>query len=556
MQEVGRFSRGEPVFGLPQAAPTAIKVGLLARSRLLARQSLENIARRCHLSDLYLVTAACLDENASFRELAWEVVSKILSSVGPEQLAYVDSSMRSYYLEVPGEFGDLTPPLAVLGSLSFNRSGHLREQALKRLSVEFSGAELPFILLRARDWVPQVAEIAEEALRARVEKSEYGKFFARELRLIQILSRSGQTRVRELASLLEQHCLEGEGRAVIGDYLKGKDKGLRSYAADLCEKFDRALLVEVGLSSSDPRLRLKAFMTMLSMGSDGEASSCGADFRKTGQNSFRAFLNDPDPAIRVEALRKLQEEESAEQVRESAIAALLDRSGRVRLLARYILKEFDPFAIYLERLEGTRVVDPLLPTLLKALLECEKPLPEAVLREKIEPLVMSALAPVRAAAYALLLDETSNPGPDRSGSSEKANLFRDCLLDGSRHCHKVAKRLMAGKGRRQPGFVLSDKDLWQVFCRAPQSPGAVCAIAALARSRRWQNLPYLLEARWLALKRGRNAVVLATIDNALAAFRTDYAPTEEERRNCLAAMENFGSALTEPMRNRLLVGLA
>ncbi|HMX48118.1 MAG TPA: hypothetical protein PKC93_19310 [Candidatus Obscuribacter sp.] len=59
----------------------------------------------------------------------------------------------------------------------------------------------------------------------------------------------------------------------------------------------------------------------------------------------------------------------------------------------------------------------------------------------------------------------------------------------------------------------------------------------------------------MALKRGRNAVVLATIDNALAAFRTEYAPTEAERRNCLAAMENFGSALTEPMRNRLLAGL-
>ncbi|HNB18512.1 MAG TPA: hypothetical protein PLC15_24210, partial [Candidatus Obscuribacter sp.] len=131
LQEVNRFSRGEPVFGLPEVTPRALKVGLLARSRLLARQSLENIARRCHLSDLYLVTAACLDENASFRELAWEVVSKILSTLGMEQLACVDSSMRSYYLEVPGEFGDLTPPPAVLGSLSFNRSGHLREQAVQ-----------------------------------------------------------------------------------------------------------------------------------------------------------------------------------------------------------------------------------------------------------------------------------------------------------------------------------------------------------------------------------------------------------------------------------------
>ena len=98
MQEVNRFSRGEPVFGLPEVTPRALKVGLLARSRLLARQSLENIARRCHLSDLYLVTAACLDENASFRELAWEVVSKILSTLGMEQLACVESSMRSFYL--------------------------------------------------------------------------------------------------------------------------------------------------------------------------------------------------------------------------------------------------------------------------------------------------------------------------------------------------------------------------------------------------------------------------------------------------------------------------
>ncbi|HNN63322.1 MAG TPA: hypothetical protein PKH78_09795 [Candidatus Obscuribacter sp.] len=569
LQEVNRFSRGEPVFGLPEVTPRALKVGLLARSRLLARQSLENIARRCHLSDLYLVTAACLDENASFRELAWEVVSKILSTLGMEQLACVDSSMRSYYLEVPGEFGDLTPPPAVLGSLSFNRSGHLREQAVQRLAGVWTGEELPFLLLRGRDWVPEVASIAAEALRARAGKVEYGKLFAHNLGLIAVLSRSGQPRVRELAALSERHSLVGEGRAVLADYLRGKDKELRCYAADICEKYDQALLVEVGLNSSDPRLRLKAFMALLSLDPCLEASASGpgsgpdsgsgsgldADFRKTGQISYRAFLNDPDPAIRVEALRKLQAEESEEQVRESAIAALLDRSGRVRLLARYILKDIDPFALYLDRLASTRVTDSVLPTLLAALLECGKALPQSVLSEKIEPLVLSGLAPVRAGAYAILLDETANPGPQVPGSVDKVNLFKDCLLDGSRHCHKVAKRLLSGKGRRQPGFVLADKDLWPVFCRAPQSPAAACAIAAIARSRRWQSLPYLVEARWLALKRGRNAVVLATIDNALAAFHTEYAPTEEERRSCLAAMENFGSALTEPMRNRLLAGL-
>lgn len=569
LMEVSRFSRGESIFGLPLSVPHALKAGLLSRSRLLAMQALENIAGQCQVSDLYIVTALSLDENPSLRELAWEVVSKILAAVAPEQLPLIDTRMRTYALEVPGEIAHLTPPPAVLGSLSFNRSGHLREQAVQRLAGVWTGEELPFLLLRGRDWVPEVASIAAEALAARAGKVEYGKLFAHNLGLIAVLSRSGQPRVRELAALSERHSLVGEGRAVLADYLRGKDKGLRRYAADICEKYDQALLVEVGLNSSDPRLRLKAFMAMLSLDSGLEASASGsgsgpgsgsgsgldADFRNVSPISYRAFLNDADPAIRVEALRKLQAVESAEQLRDAAIAALLDRSGRVRLLARYILKDIDPFVLYLDRLASTRVTDSVLPTLLAALLESGKALPQSVLSEKIEPLVLSGLAPVRAGAYAILLDETANPGPQVPGSVEKVNLFKDCLLDGSRHCHKVAKRLLSGKGRRQPGFVLSDKDLWQVFCRAPQSPAAACAIAAIARSRRWQSLPYLVEARWLALKRGRNAVVLATIDNALAAFRTEYAPTEEERRSCLAAMENFGSALTEPMRNRLLAGL-
>ncbi|MDX1987853.1 MAG: hypothetical protein SFV17_14290 [Candidatus Obscuribacter sp.] len=565
--EVSRFSRGESIFGLPLSVPHAVKAGLLSRSRLLAMQALENIAGQCQLSDLYIVTALSLDENPSLRELAWEVVSKILAAAAPEQLPLIDTRMRTYALEVPGEFASLTPPPAVMGSLSFNRSGYLREQAVQRLAGVWTGEELPFLLLRGRDWVPEVARIAAEALTARAGKVEYGPRFAHNLGLIAVLSRSGQPRVRELAAMLERQCLAGEGRAVLADYLKGKDKGLRRYAADICEKSDQALLVEVGLRSSDPRLRLKAFMAMLSLDSgveafasgSGSGSGSGSDFdssfRNLSQISYRTFLGDADPAIRVEALRKLQEVESSEQLRDAAIAALLDRSGRVRLLARYILKDLDPFAFYLDRLASTRVTDPVLPTLLAALLECGKALPQSVLTEKIEPLVLSGLAPVRAGAYAILLDETANPGPQAPGSVEKVNLFKDCLLDGSRHCHKVAKRLLSGKGRRQPGFALDDRDLWQVFCRAPQSPAAVCAIAAIARSRRWQSLPYLLEARWLVLKRGQNELVLATVDNALMSLRSEYAPTAQERQKCLAALENYGSALSEGMRQRLLAML-
>lgn len=47
-------------------------------------------------------------------------------------------------------------------------SGHVREEAIRCCAVHADGSEVPFLLLRANDWVLPVAERARSALRARL----------------------------------------------------------------------------------------------------------------------------------------------------------------------------------------------------------------------------------------------------------------------------------------------------------------------------------------------------------------------------------------------------
>ena len=58
-------------------------------------------------------------------------------------------------------------PLAVASLMSMHRDGWLREASVELLSQQQTGAELRWLLLRCVDWVPQVRELAQAAVRAR-----------------------------------------------------------------------------------------------------------------------------------------------------------------------------------------------------------------------------------------------------------------------------------------------------------------------------------------------------------------------------------------------------
>jgi HEAT repeat protein len=60
------------------------------------------------------------------------------------------------------------PPTVVLGILSLTADGRARELATRALAWVNDGEEIPFLLLRAADWVKEVRAVAEAALRQRL----------------------------------------------------------------------------------------------------------------------------------------------------------------------------------------------------------------------------------------------------------------------------------------------------------------------------------------------------------------------------------------------------
>ena len=66
--------------------------------------------------------------------------------------------------------------LSALRSASLDANGFVREDAVKRLAKVATGEELPYLLLRLNDWVPQVRDAAREAVLARITP-EYAPHF-------------------------------------------------------------------------------------------------------------------------------------------------------------------------------------------------------------------------------------------------------------------------------------------------------------------------------------------------------------------------------------------
>lgn len=147
-------------------------------------------------------------------------ISVLLARAGPDELVSLSERMRSYcFLGDPygNEWSRLTPSelqkwvgpgepgILVLGLSSFHANGYVREAAVMRLALLNDGAELPYLLLRLNDWVPQVRAAALDAVVKRV-RPDYVEHFVHNLALVVHLEgvkRSDQGDVlRAISSLL------------------------------------------------------------------------------------------------------------------------------------------------------------------------------------------------------------------------------------------------------------------------------------------------------------------------------------------------------------------
>ena len=208
-----------------------------------------------HFCNLFLKSSA-VDNSHS-----WTHLCNWLQKVPEVDLAWLDCEFRTrsrllglYDLKLNKD-----APLMVRCLMSFACSGRTREAALKSLGNEFSGEELPYLLLRLNDWAGPVQDVAYKLVEDRLQRDEYVDFFILNLFLLDRLKQCLRGPHREFVSKVYDRIASCEPAEI----LKVIEVGARYAASAAFTLYEQVFpneltsLVQSALRSTHPRLYLK-----------------------------------------------------------------------------------------------------------------------------------------------------------------------------------------------------------------------------------------------------------------------------------------------------------
>lgn len=256
----------------------------------------------------------------------------------PEWLGCVDD-VRT--LRVPDD-----SEAAVVGLLGAHDSGYIREAAVRRLGRVHGGDEMPPLLLRANDWVPQVRGLALDALRDRLVP-EYAEGWVHWLHLVLRLGGRGSADARPLVDAVMALLRAPECADALWAGFGSADHTVRRTCFGILERAGGTglrRLAEASLRSDDVVVRRGAVRVAGALDDD----SLGA--------VLPSLVRDPLPSIRRDALGL-----AARRMGADALPwlrhALLDSAAGVRAEARGAVQRLAPMdfaAFYREQVAAGR----------------------------------------------------------------------------------------------------------------------------------------------------------------------------------------------------------
>lgn len=149
-------------------------------------------------------------------QMLLDQISASVKNFTPADWVLLDEAVRKsypYYASLkmgkknPKEFvpekSTAEQEILFLGLCSMHPDGFFREKALNLLNPAKTGSELPFVLLRLKDWVGPVRSLAEKMVRERL-LSVYAPFYIRFYYLVLRAGRSERTGKSEIFSLISR----------------------------------------------------------------------------------------------------------------------------------------------------------------------------------------------------------------------------------------------------------------------------------------------------------------------------------------------------------------
>jgi HEAT repeat protein len=520
---------GAAWYNCPVLPPISHEVNQLVRSLFEVRSLLDRVRGQDHrLASLAQIAASrevrvapdllplLAADDALVPHVA-RTIADLVRGVTPVQLSKLDEqvrhSSRAYYQR--GAWGKLTPEAVAdlaravhpdpgaIGLLASHANGFVRAAALEVLAQSADGQEIPFLSLRANDWVEPVAARATELLISRLRPDNRHAVLNALPFLVRVL---GQRRrdhgeiERALGSVLLSD--GGEDAFAHGTRF---DTPVRRMMYELLTTggtaFPRRL---ISAASSDPdvviRTRAIGFL------------AADSNFEDTAAILERLLRDDPVPAVRRLVLTVLSDR-LPERIAGLFPNVLFDRSTSVRSLARFVAGAHQlplvPRDVYVQGLAS------ILPGQLGAAIEGVGETGTRADADLVTPFLGSALPRIRRSALRALakLDAGRAVSPAMLALADDASSVRSAAVDIlSANANRVDFAIVSRRVRSLPD-PRARRGLLRLFLNAPK----------------WESAAFLLEA-------------LTDADDAVRSFAS---------RLVDLWVENFNRSQTQPTPQQL-----
>lgn len=376
--------------------------------------------------------------------------------------------------------GDVS--VSLLGIASFHTNGYVRAVAIRELGRIETGAELPFLLLRANDWVSVIRVSARNLLTTRV-RPDYARHFLDWLPLVIRLSQTSRDDQSWILDSVQRLLQSSKVRETLFEGFVSRDCRARRFCFEVALKLRGPELVTVmhhGFDSEDPQVRKNA------------AQQLGISLPSAILKEFLVRArNDPWMPVRRKALHLYAEKYPSEAEGEFH-AALLDPSVAIREEAQYFFRQKGPLELrsyYSAKLQSAVGVQ--FAASISGLGEVGE-LNDSML---IEGFTSNPSARVRVAAVRAL---------SRLNPNSYLRQFLRALDDPST---KVAREALLALSKRANS--IGGQRLWKVYSNCRHLHGKRSALYLLARVSKWDSITFLIQS-------------LAIDDNSLVELGRNY----------------------------------
>ena len=411
-----------------------------------------------------------------------KALAHLLNQLTPDDFVHFDEYMRQGYytwgadLEIWNSMKEADiahlanvgkASVSLLGVASCHTNGYIREGAIRELGKIETGAELPFLLLRANDWVATIRLSARNLLAIRV-RPDYASNFLDWLPLVIRLRKTSRDDQSWILDAVQTLLRGPDAHQTLYEGFKSHDYRVRRFCFEAAFKLDGAELVTVmrqAFESRDPQVRKSA------------AQQLGVALPSATLKEFLICArNDSWMPVRRKALH-LYSEKYPSEVEGEFRSALLDSNVSIREEAQYFFRqkgtlELRPYySAKMQSALGTRLAASI-----SGLGEVGEPNDSTL----IERFASNASASVRVASIRALA---------RLNPNSYLEQFLRRLDDAST---KVAREALMALSKRANS--IGGQRLWEVYSGCRHHHSKRSALFLLARVSKWDSIVFLIES--------------------------------------------------------------